>query len=360
MYHQLFYKTNMKRQQILLTIDEMCEMVESRETNPERSEALMKQGLATGQLTVDKKSINHKVNVDFTTGEITYIPMEEIMKESQKVQEVTKVVDGRTSEEKRDAGDMAIDMTEKPEVRLRGTENVVEALEILNQAMTTQVITVESLCERILSSRGTYTPTQLKNQMFKAKSAMIQLAQISHWVTDIKDDGSEKRRPVRNSLVEFESVAYSKFWLPLSSNGMMSQDCDYLVCVDVPVNSYTNAKYGWNYAIMRVSSEFTKFNGQKVSLPTRTGTEGTKYEGQSFLDFDKFSAGHVDSWFKGFAYLEEAKSEMERIAKALSVLYRHATESERLEESADQREARLSDEQDKELAKAGVPALPDF
>ena len=350
----------MKRKEIKLTIDELVEMVESRETNPKRAEALSKRGHASGQLIVDRKSVTCYVNVDFATGEITYIPMEEFMKSNKKVQEVTKVADNRTSEEKREAGHSAVDLTEKPEVRLRGSENVVEALEILNQAMTTQVITVESLCERILSSRGTYTPTQLKNQMFKAKSAMIQLAQISHWVTDIKEDGTEKRRPVRNSLVEFESVAYSKFWLPLSSDGMMSQDCDYLVCVEIPVNSYTNAKFGWNYAIMRVSSEFTKFNGEKVTLPVRTGTAGTKYEGQSFLDFDRFSAGHVHSWFKGFAYLEEAKSEMERIAKALSVLYRHTTESERLEESADEREARLYDEQEKELAKAGVPALPDF
>jgi hypothetical protein len=283
--------------------------------------------------------------------------MEEFMKSSKKVQEVTEVASTQTADEAKASGNTIV---EKPVNRNRGLEAVEEALEIVNHAMTTQVITVESLCERILSSRGTYTPSQLKNQMFKAKSAMIQLAQISNWSTIINDDGSEKRRPVRKSLVEFDSVAYSKFWLPLTSDGVMSQDCDYLVCVEVPSGSYTNAKYGWNYAIMRIKSEFVKFNGEKVTLPTRSGGEGTKYEGMSFIDFDRITAGHVDAWFKGFVYLEEAKQAMEDIAKALSVLYRHSMESQRLEESADEREARLYEEQEKELAKAGVPALPDF
>jgi hypothetical protein len=347
----------MKRKEIKLTIDELVEMVETRVTNAKRSESLMKRGIASGQLILDEKSLLSYVNVDFTTGEITYIPMEEFMKASQKVQEVTEVVIEQTSDEAKESGNT---IKEKPVSRNRGLEAVEEALEIVVKAQTTQVITVESLCERILSSRGTYTPAQLKNQMFKAKSAMIQLAQISHWSTIINDDGSEKRRPVRKSLVEFESVAYSKFWLPLTSDGVMSTDCDYLVCVEVPGGSYTNAKYGWNYAIMRVKSEFVKFNGEKVTLPTRAGGEGTKYEGMSFIDFDRISAGHVDSWYKGFVYLEEAQQTMADIAKALSVLYRHSMESQRLEESADEREARLYEEQEKELAKAGVPALPDF
>lgn len=347
----------MKRKEIKLTIDELVEMVETRVTNVKRSESLMKRGIASGQLILDKKSLLSYVNVDFATGEITYIPMEEFMKSSKKVQEVTEVASIQTSDDAKASGNTII---EKPVSRNRGLEAVEEALEIVSHAMTTQVITVESLCERILASRGTYTPAQLKNQMFKAKSAMIQLAQISNWSTIINDDGSEKRRPVRKSLVEFESVAYSKFWLPLTSDGVMSADCDYLVCVEVPSGSYTNAKYGWNYAIMRVKSEFTKFNGEKVTLPTRAGGEGTKYEGMSFIDFDRISAGHVDAWFKGFVYLEEAKQAMEDVAKALSVLYRHSMESQRLEESAEEREARLYDEQEKELAKAGVPALPDF
>ena len=347
----------MKRKETKLTIAELVEMVESRETNPKRAEALSKRGHASGQLIVDKKSVTCYVNVDFATGEITYIPMEEFMKSSQKVQEVTEVASTQTSDDAKASGNTVIESSVQ---RNRGMEAHDEAMEIVHHAMTTQVITVESLCERILSSRGTYTPSQLKNQMFKAKSAMIQLAQISNWSTIINDDGSEKRRPVRKSVVEFESVAYSKFWLPLTSDGVMSTDCDYLVCVEVPSGSYTNAKYGWNYAIMRVKSEFIKFNGEKVGLPTRSGGEGTKYEGMSFIDFDKISAGHVDAWFKGFVYLEEAKQAMEDIAKALSVLYRHTMESQRIEESADEREARLYDEQEKELAKAGVPALPDF
>jgi hypothetical protein len=115
---------------------------------------------------------------------------------------------------------------------------------------------------------------------------------------------------------------------------------------------------------MRVSSTYFSNrrdkNGDQVveKLPTRSGGEGTKYEGMSFIDFDKISAGHVDSWYKGFALLEDAMLEMEGLAKALSVLYRHTMESQRLEESADEREARLYDEQDRELAKAGKPALP--
>ena len=347
----------MKPKATKLTIDELVEMVESRETNPKRSEALRKRGHASGQLILDRKSITCYVNVDFATGEVSYIPMEEFMKSNKKVQEVTEVASTQTSDDAKTKGNTII---EKPVSRNRGLEAVEEALEMVNHAMTTQVISVESLCERILSSRGTYTPAQLKNQMYKAKSAMIQLAQISNWSTIINDDGSEKRRPVRKSLVEFESVAYSKFWLPLTSDGVMSTDCDYLVCVEVPSGSYTNAKYGWNYAIMRVKSEFIKFNGDKVTLPTRSGGEGTKYEGMSFIDFDRISAGHVDAWYRGFVYLEEAKQAMEDVAKALSVLYRHSMESQRLEESADEREARLYDEQEKELAKAGVPALPDF
>ena len=362
----------MKRKEIKLTLDELVEMVETRVTNVKRSESLMKRGIATCQLILDKKSLISYVNVDFATGEITYIPMEEFMNNQKTlsritreldasdfevVEEVTNVPSIQTSDDAKASGNTII---EKPVQRNRGMEAHDEAMEIVNHAMTTQVITVESLCERILSSRGTYTPAQLKNQMYKAKSAMIQLAQISNWSTIINDDGSEKRRPVRKSLVEFESVAYSKFWLPLTSDGVMSTDCDYLVCVEVPSGSYTNAKYGWNYAIMRVKSEFIKFNGEKVTLPTRAGGEGTKYEGMSFIDFDKISAGHVDAWYRGFVYLEEAKQAMEDVAKALSVLYRHSMESQRLEESADEREARLYDEQEKELAKAGVPALPDF
>jgi len=362
----------MKRKEIKLTIDELVEMVETRVTNAKRSESLMKRGIASGQLILDEKSLLSYVNVDFATGEITYIPMEEFMNSQathsritrvldesdfEVVEEVTEVASIQTADEAKASGNTIV---EKPVSRNRGLEAVEEALEIVTRAQTTQVITVESLCERILASRGGYTPAQLKNQMFKAKSAMIQLAQISHWSTIINDDGSEKRRPVRKSLVEFESVAYSKFWLPLTSDGVMSTDCDYLVCVEVPGGSYTNAKYGWNYAIMRVKSDFIKFNGEKVTLPTRAGGEGTKYEGMSFIDFDKISAGHVDAWFKGFVYLEEAQQTMADIAKALSVLYRHSMESQRLEESADEREARLYEEQDKELAKAGVPALPDF
>ena len=347
----------MKRKETKLTIDELVEMVESRETNPKRSESLMKRGLASGQLFIDRHSLLSYVNVDFATGEITYIPMEEFMKSSKKVQEVTEVASTQTSDEAKAKGNTIV---EKPVSRNRGLEAVDEAMEIVERARTTQVITVESLCERILSSAQTYTPAQLRNQMFKAKSAMIKLAQISHWSTTINDDGSEKRRPVRKSLVEFESVAYSKFWLPLTSDGVMSTDCDYLVCVEVPSGSYTNAKFGWNYAIMRVKSEFINVSGKKVTLPTRAGGEGTRYEGMTFIDFDNIQAGHVDAWFKGFVYLEEAKDAMEDIGKALSVLYRYTMESQRLEESADEREARLYEEQDKELAKAGKPALPDF
>ena len=368
----------MKRKEIKLTIDELVEMVETRVTNVKRSESLMKRGIASGQLILDKKSLLSYVNVDFATGEITYIPMEEFMNiqktlsritrvldesDFEVVEEVTNVPSIQTSDDAKASGNTVIESSVQ---RNRGMEAHDEAMEIIRRAQTTEHITVKSLCERILSSAETYTPTQLQNQMFKAKSAMIKLAQISHWVTDISDDGREKRRPVRKSLVEFESVAYSKFWLPLTSDGVMSTDCDYLVCVEVPTKSYTNTKFGWNYAIMRISSTYLSNQrdekGDRIveKLPTRSGGEGTKYEGMSFIDFDKISAGHVDSWFKGFALLEDAILAMEDIAKALSVLYRYTMESQRLEESADEREARLYEEQDRELAKAGKPALPDF
>ena len=366
----------MKRKDTHLTITELCEMVECRVSNPKRADSLMKRGLACGQLILDRKSMLSVVKVDFATGEVTYETMEEFMKNQKTlsritreldasdfevVEEVTNVPSIQTSDDAKASGNTVITQSVQ---RNRGMEAHDEAMEMIHIAQTTQVIKVKSLCENILKSAGTYTPDQLKNHMFRVKSTMIKLAQISHWVTDITDAGTEKRRPVRNTLVEFESVAYSKFWLPLTSDGIMSEDCDYLVCVEVPSGSYTNAKFGWNYAIMRISSTYLSNrrdkNGDQVveKLPTRSGGEGTKYEGMSFIDFDKISAGHVDSWYKGFALLEDAMLEMEGLAKALSVLYRHTMESQRLEESADEREARLYDEQDRELAKAGKPALP--
>ena len=347
----------MKRKEIKLTIDELVEMVETRVTNVKRSESLMKRGIASGQLILDEKSLLNYVNVDFATGEITYIPMEEFMKASQQVQEVTKAVDGRTSQEKRDAGDMAIDLTEKPEVRLRGSENVVEALEVIHRAMTTDTLRVMDHATNILKNGGAFTQVQLTNRICVIQEALLTVVQKTVWNTLVMEDGSEVRRASQPNVVKY-SDSFSKGFLPLSTDGMMNADSDYLVCVEIKPDSVMSAKYGWNYVVLRIVSEYVDHRMKTVKIPTRAGSG--EWEGREFVAFEKMDCGHVSAVHKGFAYLSDAKAFMKDMADKVLVLRQFTKDQLKVELTAEEREARLHEEQDKELAKAGKPALPDY